>query len=108
MATSSKNFTYYQRHEVVHKLLELSADPNVVDSNGETPLFNLIRNCNDISVIKQLWNATDKSIKNNDGETVLDILKQRYLALKDTGYWWIISPFEEFLKENNLFEHITE
>lgn len=115
--------------KTINKLLELGADPNIVDSNGETPLFNFFRYCEiddrSLREYKQLWNTTDKLITNNKGETILDIIKQRYLFLQEK---LIIKPkyleeelkleiedydiksqlkaLEEFLSENNLLKTV--
>lgn len=66
-------------------LLKLGANPNALDNTGETPLFKFFRNAefdvNNLKRIIPLWNATNKSKVNNQGETVVDVIRQRYLAL---------------------------
>lgn len=59
---------------LAHLILAKGANPNALTKRGHTPLMLAARSVNNTDIIKLLlsYNA-DPSLKNNDGETALDI-----------------------------------
>jgi ankyrin repeat protein len=74
-------FAYYGHIAYVRHYLSLDADPDVQDANGDTPLHGAFAsgymNVADLLIRE----GADVYIKNNDGDTPIDILRLEYPEL---------------------------
>jgi len=68
---------YRKNYEAAEILLQHGANPNERDNDGETAIFQAVRNCyseNSLSVVKLLIrHGADVNAVNDDGETALDL-----------------------------------
>ena len=85
-------------------LLKLGANPNAVDENGQTPLHLLAGDRRDllqewshwsVRTFRALVDASYLYSANDDGETVISILKKTLLSIEESGE--IAHPYFESL-----------
>ena len=63
--------------EIVRMLLDKGADPNARSQSGSTPLHTVAFTADRASLDLLLRHGADRTIKNNDGNTALDIATER-------------------------------